>query len=72
MSQAQLFLAALDFATEYVAIELEHCFEVDYAQHDVIDFADLNHNLIIAERGDNVQGASFRSIAVKIVVVTSF
>lgn len=43
LDQTNLVLTALDRATQHVAIERQHCIEIDDAKDKVIDFVDLDH-----------------------------
>lgn len=70
LSQAELFLATLDFAAEYIAIKPEHCFKVSYAQYDMIYFADPNHRSHycrkrIEDRGLRIEDSAIHSMDFK-------
>jgi hypothetical protein len=43
LDQANLVLASFHRTSECAAVEAKHAVEVNNAQHEVIDFADLNH-----------------------------
>jgi hypothetical protein len=71
LDQTYRILSALDRASKHITVKVKHSVQIDYAQYQVINFANANHRSILIENvaAREIPQLSPRSLHITVLVV---